>query len=116
MTIFDQESPLTDEELVILKEYARERIVLWRRRALYSTIALVLSCTFLSPFLEGQPLHKYWQSFGKYLVILSVILLVPFVYCVGLFWSAWKALRDIEKGQGYPNVPVTDVAFTPSSP
>jgi hypothetical protein len=99
MTIFDTESPLSDEELVGARQYARERIGLWRKRSLYSTVALLLSCAFVYPFLEGHPLHKYWESFGKYLIIVSMILLVAFVYCTGLFWSAWQALRDVEKGQ-----------------
>ncbi|MGA9354741.1 MAG: hypothetical protein WBV46_13700, partial [Terriglobales bacterium] len=59
-------------EIVGVRQYARERIGLWRKR---------------------------WESFGKYLIIVSMILLVVFVYCTGLFWSAWQALRDVEKGQ-----------------
>ena len=99
MTIFDAESPLSDEEIVEVRQYARERIGLWRKRSLYSTVALLLSCGFVYPFLEGHPLHRYWESFGKYLIIVSMTLLVVFVYCTGLFWSAWQALRDVEKGQ-----------------
>jgi hypothetical protein len=99
MTIFDAESPLSDEEIVEVRQYARERIGLWRKRSLYSTVALLLSCGFAYPFLEGHPLHRYWESFGKYLIIVSMTLLVVFVYCTGLFWSAWQALRDVEKGQ-----------------
>jgi hypothetical protein len=52
------------------------------------------------PFLEGHPLHQYWESFGKYLVLLSMAMLVVFVLCTGFFYSAWQALRDVEKGQG----------------
>ncbi len=99
MTIFDAESPLSDEEMVGVRQYARERIGLWRKRSIYSTVALVLSCASAYSFLEGHALHKYWESFGKYLILVSMALLVVWVYCTGLFWSAWQALRDVEKGQ-----------------
>ena len=99
MTIFDTERPLSDEELVEVRQYARERIGLWRRRSLYSAVALLVSCACVYPFLKGHSLHEYWESFGKYLILVSMALLVVFVYCAGLFWSAWQALRDVEKGQ-----------------
>jgi hypothetical protein len=99
MTIFDTEPPLSDVEMVEVREYASERIALWRRRALYSTIAFFLSCVAVYPFLAGHPLHNYWDSLGRYLILVSMALLVVFVYCTGLFWSASQALRDVEKGQ-----------------
>jgi hypothetical protein len=52
------------------------------------------------PFLKGHPLHEYWESFGKYLVLLSMATLVVFVLCTGFFYSAWQALRDVEKENG----------------
>ena len=93
------ESPLSEEEIAEVRQIARKRIAVWRSRALYSTVAFFLSCASVYPFLKGHLLHKYWESFGKYLIILSMTLLVVFVYCTGLFWSTWQALRDVEKGQ-----------------
>jgi hypothetical protein len=43
------------------------------------------------PFLSGH--------FGKYLVFVSMGLLVVFVGCTALFWSARQALGDVEKAQ-----------------
>jgi hypothetical protein len=100
LTIFDSESPLSEQEMLEVREYAKERIGLWRRRSIYSTVALLLSCASVYPFSEGHPLHQYWESFGKYLVPLSMAMLVVFVLCTGFFYSAWQALRDVEKGQG----------------
>lgn len=88
----------TPEELFEAKEHAIERLRLWRRRWIFSAIALFLSCACVTPFLYGHSLHKYWEVFGKYLVLISMGLLLPFVYCAGLFWGAWVAVRDIEKG------------------
>jgi hypothetical protein len=98
-TIFDSESPLSKQEMLEVRQHAKEHIGLWRGRSIYSTVALLLSCASVYPFLEGHPLHQYWESFGKYLVLLSMAMLVVFILCTGFFYSAWQALRDVEKGQ-----------------
>jgi hypothetical protein len=61
--------------------------------------AFLLSCAAVYPFLKGHPLHEYWESFGKYLVLVSMAMLVMFAMCAGFFYSAWQALRDVKKGQ-----------------
>ena len=99
LTIFDSESPLSEQEMLEVRDYAKERIGLWRRRSMCATVALLLSCASVYPFLEGHPLHHHWESLGKYLVLLSMAMLVVFVWCTGFFYSAWQALRDVEKGQ-----------------
>jgi len=102
MTLFDSESPLSDEEIVEVRQYAGEHIGLWRRRSIYSTIALILSCAFVYLFLAGHTLHNYWESFGKYLILVSMVLLIVWVYCTALWYNAWQALRDVEKGRVQP--------------
>jgi hypothetical protein len=99
MTVFDSESPLSEDELVGVREYARQRIGLWRKRSLYSAAALLLSCASVVPFSKGHSLHAHAEPFGRLLVYLSMALLVVLVYCTGLFWSAWQALRDVQKGK-----------------
>jgi hypothetical protein len=101
MTIFDadDESPLGDEDMAEVRQYARERIGLWRRRSLYSIAALLLSCASVTPFSKGHSLHAHAEPFGRLLVGLSVALFVASVFCIGLFWAACQALRDVEKGQ-----------------
>lgn len=91
------ESPLSDSELVAVKQNAQVRFSLWQKRGLYSTGALLLSCACVYPFLEGHSLHSYWESFGKYLLFLPMALLLVFLYCNGLWWGAWQARRDLEK-------------------
>jgi hypothetical protein len=59
------------------KKYAR----LWRKRTLYSGVALFLSSASVYPFLAGHSLHGYWESIGKYLVLLSMGLLPVFAGC-----------------------------------
>jgi hypothetical protein len=99
MTIFDTDSPLSDADMVEIREYAKERIGLWRKRALYSAVALFLSCALVIPFSKGHSLHAHAEPFGRLLVYLSMALFVVCIYCAGFFWSAWQALRDVEKGR-----------------
>jgi hypothetical protein len=68
-------------------------------RSLYSIVALLLSCASVIPFSKGHDLHAYAEPFGRLLVYLSMAMLAVFVLCTGFWYSAWQALRDLEKGQ-----------------
>ena len=59
--------------------------------ALVLTVAVVL----LIPFLNDNPWNKYWNTGGKYLVLLCMVLFVGLIYvgCTTLF--DWYYLRDI---------------------
>jgi hypothetical protein len=99
-SIYDtDEAPLSDEELAAARRDARETLRLWKKRAAYSTAAFFLSCASVAPFLYGYPLHAYWETFGKYLVLLSMVLLLPFGICTGIAISSWMHLRDLQKLQ-----------------
>ena len=99
LMIFDTvEDPLSEDELVATRQEAREVLRLWRMRAIYSTAAFVLSCASVTPFLYGHSLHAYWESLGKYLVLLSMGLLIPFGICTGIAINSWLYLRDVMKG------------------
>jgi len=87
------------EELAGAKQDAEEYLHLWRRRALYSTVAFILSCAAAYPFLYGHSLYVYWDSFGKYLVIFSTVLFIPFVICVGIAINSWMSLRNVRRGR-----------------
>lgn len=99
LTIFEAPEPISDEELIEIRQYAGENIRVWKGRALYSALALFLSCASVIPFLKGHALHAHAEPFARLLVYLSMVLLVVFVLCAGYFYSAWQALRDVEKGQ-----------------
>jgi hypothetical protein len=91
------EPPLAQEEALAVMENARERFYLWRKRAGYSALGLLLGCALVAPFLYGNPLHAYWGLFGRYLLLLCLGLLLVFVYCGALFLSAWGLLREARK-------------------
>jgi hypothetical protein len=96
--IYDMNSTAdTKEEVVAAQQDARRLLRLWKKRSLYASGALLLSCASVSPFLYGHPLHSYWESFGKYLVLLSMALLIPFVICVGIAINSWTYLRNLGK-------------------
>jgi hypothetical protein len=88
---------LTKEEIAEVKPIAKERLRLWLKRLGYSGMTFFLSCSAVVPFLYGHSLHAHWESFGKYLVLLSMGLLIPFVICAGTTFSAWILLRDLKK-------------------
>jgi hypothetical protein len=66
------------------------------RKAIYSTVAFFLSCCSVIPFLYGHSLHEYWDVLGKYLVMLSMGLLLPFLYFSATVVNAWIYKRNIE--------------------
>jgi hypothetical protein len=76
---------------------AKEFLAVWKKRALYSTAAFFLSCVSVWPFLYGYPLQVYWNDFGKYLILLSMALLVPFVVCVGIAVNSWILLLKLRR-------------------
>jgi hypothetical protein len=94
----DQPNP-SKEERAGAKQDAVEYLRLWKKRAIYATAAFLLSCASVAPFLYGHPLHAYWNSFGRYLVLLSMALLIPFVICVGVAINSWFFLRALKKGK-----------------
>jgi hypothetical protein len=92
----DEPSP-TKEDLEGARQDAEEHLRVWKKRALYATAVFFLSCASVSPFLYGHPLHAYWESFGKYLVLLSMALLIPFGICVGIAINSWFLVRALRK-------------------
>jgi hypothetical protein len=98
--IFDgaENVAMSEPEGKAAQQNARMRLRVRRRSALYSTGAFLLNCASIYPFLDGHSLHPYWESFGKYLILLSLALMLASLYSVLLLWGAWRLLRDLESG------------------
>jgi hypothetical protein len=94
----DEPNP-SKEEIAGARQDAIEYLHIWKKRALYATAAFALSCAAVSLFLKGSPLHGYWESFGRYLLFLSMVLLLPFVACAGVAINSWFFLRALKKGK-----------------
>ncbi len=96
--IFDTTGvPDTKESVEAAKQQAERLVSLWDKRALYAGAAFVLSCAAVSPFLKGHALHNHWESFGKYLVLVSMFLLLPFITCVGTAINSRVYRRNLRK-------------------
>ncbi len=86
----------TDGNSITLLEDARMCVDRWKRRMIGFGAALIVSIAFVVPFLEGHFLHRYFDSFGKYLIYLSMGLMIFFVGSAAFafnFWSYWRKLK-----------------------
>jgi multisubunit Na+/H+ antiporter MnhB subunit len=75
---------------------ARTRLNKWKGKMISSGIALIATILAVLPFLEGHPLHRYFESVGKYFIYLCVGLLSLFVISSALtnnLWSYWRSLK-----------------------
>jgi hypothetical protein len=92
--VFDfDEEPLDQKELELIRDDAEERLAKHRKWMLFSFAAFFASCVLVWPFLAGNPLHRYWDSFGVFL--LSVVLFL-FIFCgAALIWAmnSWSYAR-----------------------
>jgi hypothetical protein len=96
--IFDtNEERDTKESVDAAIQQAQRLVSLWDRRALYAGAAFVLSCAAVYPFLKGHVLHNHWESFGKYLVLVSMFLLIPFIICAGIAINSRIYRRNLGK-------------------
>ncbi len=94
----DQPNPSKAERAGARKD-AEDYLRVWRKRALYTTMAFVLSCASVVPFSKGQPLHAYAEPFGRILVYLTMALFVWLVISVGAAINSWFFLRALKKGK-----------------
>lgn len=96
--IYDVDSPpASKEEIEGAKDDARRYLRARTKWAIYGAVAFFLSCASVIPFLYGHPLHAHWESFGKFFLLLSMTLLIPFGVTVGSAISAWFFVRTVEK-------------------
>ena len=97
-SVYNLDEPEPSEgQIAAAKQDAKEYLRIWKTRAFCATAAFSLSCASVTPFLYGHALHAYWDSFGKYLLLVSMALLIPFVLCAGIAINSWFFLRSVEK-------------------
>ena len=99
LSILAVEEAYSEAEIAEAVDYAKTRLRLHLRRFLYSTTVLVICCASVAPFLAGHSLHSYWQSIGRFLLLLPMGAWLAFVMFAGFVWSAWKSLNDLKKDQ-----------------
>jgi hypothetical protein len=51
------------------------------------------------PFLAGYPLHKYFYTIGRPLLVSGTCLWTLFILSVAQAWFLWSDVRDIKKSE-----------------
>jgi hypothetical protein len=69
----------------------------WGRATRYLGLGLVASIGSVIPFLYGNPLHHLWNTFGVGLVVVSMGLLIAFLYSVATFLNLRLYGSDLRK-------------------
>ncbi len=72
----------------------------WGRAACCLGLALGISIGSVTPFLYGHSLHNYWEPFGVGFVVISMGLLLIFLYSAAITVSLLyygRSLRKIDK-------------------
>jgi hypothetical protein len=80
---FNQED-IAEEEQMQAHLVLHESRVRRRKWAMIATVAFLASCAAVWPFLEGNPLHRYWDTLGIFFLFISMILLIPFAVSLAL--------------------------------
>ena len=62
---------------------------------LYATSGFLVTSALLVPFLDGNPLNKYWRSGGRFLLVVDMVFFVAAVFEAGFTWVLWSTLRDM---------------------
>jgi hypothetical protein len=57
----------------------------------------VVTAALSLPFAKGNVLHGYWESVGQYVLLVSLLCFIAFVFEAGLTWVLWSAGRDIDR-------------------
>ncbi len=68
-----------------------------RRRALWVSGGFVGTAALLSVFFAEHPLHRYWESVGKLLLLLSLGNLFGATYCWLMVYGSWAAARETRR-------------------
>lgn len=89
---FDEE-PLTPEDRKLIQAHANRVQARYKKWALISTGAFLVSCGLVWPFLAGNPLHRYWDTLGIFFLFLAEILLLPFAVFLAWALNTWTFSR-----------------------
>jgi hypothetical protein len=74
-----------------------QRVRAWKRRTTWLGVTLGGSLVSIIPFLYGNPLHNYWDSVGRKLLLPAGCLLCAFLYAAGTTFNFSIYLRDLKK-------------------
>jgi hypothetical protein len=72
-------------------------------RAIWATAIFAATILAVIPFLEGNPLHRYWDSGGRYLLLVAMAELPWFVFRWGIVYSSWQSARETRREFSEPD-------------
>ncbi len=84
------------EEKAEFEEHVTARNARLRRAAVLAAALFAFDVACLVPFLDGFPLHSYW-NFGKWLLLAAFPLLLWLVAKVGAVWASWQSARETRR-------------------
>jgi hypothetical protein len=65
-----------------------------RRWTIYAGVGFAVTSALLVPFLDENPLNKYWNVGGKYLLLLCMCFFLALIFEAAITWICWSYLRD----------------------
>ena len=68
-----------------------------RRRALWASGVFVATIALLSLFSARRPMHRYWESVGGPLLLVSLAEMLWVLYCWLLVYGSWSVARETRR-------------------
>jgi cell division septal protein FtsQ len=90
------DADVIEEKREAATEDARKLMRSRVRLAIYMTAAVLIVSGAVVPFCYGHSLHAYWDSIGKYLVMLGMVLILVWGFAVRAAINAWALVCKLE--------------------
>jgi membrane protein DedA with SNARE-associated domain len=87
--------PIASEEREDIAE-ARRFVDKWKKRTIVIALLFIANVGAVTPFLAGHSLHKHFDHFGKYLILVCMALWVCLIGAGGLTYNFWRYWRKIK--------------------
>jgi len=87
----------TEEDRREFEVYVAARTRAARSRALWVSCGFLGTVTLLSFFFAGHPLHPYWESLGRPLLLISCGESIVVLYCWLIVYGSWAAARETRR-------------------
>jgi nicotinamide riboside transporter PnuC len=69
----------------------------WKRATVCIGVFFLTTCAAVVPFLAGHSFHRLWDSVGKNVLVLAMVLFVAFVYVCAHYVIFWNYLKNVRK-------------------
>ena len=90
------------EEAADFERHVAAQLRKTTKAAAFAGMALLVNILGIIPFLYGHRLHRYFETIGKYLVLVATALFLWFVFKIGAIWASWQSARETRREFGDP--------------